>query len=196
MKKVTIIMISSILIWWLLISSSAMAYMNKFSKQVKWNTSSISRAYNNYTTWTLQEIEKNDLLFMYEEEKLARDVYNYLYSKYSLPIFSNIAKSEQTHMNSISGLLTKYSVTNTANSNPWIYTNIDLQNLYNSLIKEWDISIKNALSVWKTIEEVDIKDLSEKISDTKLSDLIRVYTNLKNWSYNHLRAFEKQLVNY
>jgi len=41
--------------------------------------------------------EQKDLTFMREEEKLAQDVYTFLASKWNLRIFSNIARSEQTH---------------------------------------------------------------------------------------------------
>lgn len=47
---------------------------------------------------TLQAAELASLLYLWEEEKLARDVYLKLGSVHSLPVFSNIARSEQTHM--------------------------------------------------------------------------------------------------
>ena len=51
----------------------------------------------------LSAAEQTSLVFMREEEKLARDVYVYLDSLWgaSVPTFTNIAKSEATHMASI-----------------------------------------------------------------------------------------------
>ena len=46
------------------------------------------------------------LLFMLEEEKLARDTYTYLEDLWELNQFSNIKKSEQSHMNAVIGLWT------------------------------------------------------------------------------------------
>jgi len=46
----------------------------------------------------LDETEKEGLLLMREEEKLARDVYLNLYEKWNLKTFYNIAQSEKTHM--------------------------------------------------------------------------------------------------
>ena len=47
---------------------------------------------------------------MREEEKLARDVYAALYTKWNIGIFSNIGESEQTHMDAILQLLNKYNL--------------------------------------------------------------------------------------
>ena len=45
--------------------------------------------------WTpLSPEEKADLVYMREEEKLARDVYLAMFSKWGKTIFSNISKSE------------------------------------------------------------------------------------------------------
>ena len=39
----------------------------------------------------------NDMKYMLEEEKVARDVYEYLGNKWNLRIFQNIQQSEQRH---------------------------------------------------------------------------------------------------
>ncbi len=58
----------------------------------------------------LSEQEKASLLFMYEEEKLARDVYNTLNATWNLPTFQNIAASEQMRrVDSVKALLDRYS---------------------------------------------------------------------------------------
>jgi len=49
----------------------------------------------------VSEKEKNSLLQMREEEKLAHDVYMALYEKWGKQIFSNIAASEETHTNAV-----------------------------------------------------------------------------------------------
>lgn len=53
----------------------------------------------------ISEEEKEGLIEMREEEKLARDVYLTLYNKWKLQIFKNIAESEQTHMDAVKYLL-------------------------------------------------------------------------------------------
>ena len=47
---------------------------------------------------------------MREEEKLARDVYLYMYNEWGLRIFNNIAVSEQRHFEAVGTLLDRYSV--------------------------------------------------------------------------------------
>lgn len=47
---------------------------------------------------TLDQQEKDAILYMREEEKLARDVYEFLYAKWNVNTFGNIRRSEQTHM--------------------------------------------------------------------------------------------------
>ena len=54
------------------------------------------------------------LLFMREEEKLARDVYNTLSATWGIQSFSNIASSEQMHMDEIKVLLDRYALTDPA----------------------------------------------------------------------------------
>jgi hypothetical protein len=53
----------------------------------------------------LTDAEIAGLKLMREEEKLARDVYMELYDKWNLPIFNNIANSEQTHTDAVKTLL-------------------------------------------------------------------------------------------
>lgn len=58
----------------------------------------------------LTQTQKDDLLFMYQEEKVARDIYLGLYEKWGLKIFNNIAKAEETHMKGVKALLEKYEI--------------------------------------------------------------------------------------
>jgi hypothetical protein len=55
--------------------------------------------------------EAASLLFMREEEKLARDVYNTLSATWGIQSFSIIASSEQRHMDEIKVLLDRYALT-------------------------------------------------------------------------------------
>ena len=142
---------------------------------------------------SLTEDEKTNLLFMREEEKMARDVYLNLYDKYELPIFSNIASSEQTHMDAVLTHLVKYGLTDPASNELGVFTNTTLQQLYNDLIAQGDASLTAALTVGTTIEDVDIRDLNDAIKATTKTDLIKMYEMLECGSRNHMRAFTKQL---
>ena len=129
------------------------------------------------------------LKHMREEEKLARDVYDYFYMKYQLPIFDNISNAEQTHMDRVLKVLTQNGIKDPASSEPGIFNNIELQQLYNDLIKQGDKSIVDALKVGATIEDVDIKDLMEFSKETTNPVILNIFKNLTCGSRNHMRAF-------
>lgn len=57
---------------------------------------------------SLTQNQISNLLFLIEEEKLARDVYLFSFEKYGNIIFNNIAKSEQQHMNQVLSLMDLY----------------------------------------------------------------------------------------
>jgi len=134
--------------------------------------------------------EAEGLLYMREEEKLAHDIYRTLYTHWQLPIFDNIAQSETRHMAAVLRLLNRYGLQDPiANNHPGVFTNPDLQHLYDSLLKTGHNSLADALKVGAKIEELDIVDLEEKIEQTQNPDIQRVYRNLVRGSRNHLRSF-------
>ena len=65
---------------------------------------------NTTVSQTLTDSDKEALLFMLEEEKLARDTYIYLNDLWSINQFANIKNSEQTHMDAIANLLTQNEI--------------------------------------------------------------------------------------
>jgi hypothetical protein len=145
----------------------------------------------------LSSDEKADLIYMREEEKLARDVYLTLYDKWNQQIFSNIAGSEQTHTDSIRYLIERYDLTDpVTDETVGAFTNQDLQKLYDDLVAQGSKSIEDALKVGATIEDLDIFDLNEAVARADNQDIKEVYDNLTRGSRNHMRAFTRQLSNY
>lgn len=143
----------------------------------------------------LSEAEKNSMLFMREEEKLARDVNLEFSETWNLNVFANIAASEQTHMDAVLKLIEKYSLTDpVGNNGTGVFTNDSLQALYNLLIPQGEVSLIEALKVGALVEEVDILDLKNALDDfVDNQDIEMVYENLYKASRNHLRAFVKNL---
>ena len=131
---------------------------------------------------------------MIEEEKLARDVYLYLYDLWGSNIFSNIAEAEQRHINAVEALLNKYNlnVPSTLDKSGE-FENSELQDLYNTLIEKGKLSLIDALEVGVLIEETDISDLEEILNNGVPNDFEITYKALVNGSYNHLNAFNSQL---
>ena len=142
---------------------------------------------------TISQQEKDDLLFMREEEKLARDVYLFSYDKYGEAIFNNIARSEQQHMDQMLTLINTYKLNDPASSDRGVFSNQVLQELYNELTAQSSSSLDNALVVGATIEDLDIKDLDEAEDKTDKADILNTYDKLKCGSRNHLRSYISRL---
>lgn len=150
---------------------------------------------NDIAITDLTDSEMQKLLFMREEEKLARDVYRYLYLKWHQNTFNNISKSEDRHSGSILYLINRYKLSDPVKNNAdGVFTNQDLQLLYNDLIEAGSVSLVEALKSGAAIEEIDIIDLDEAIAATDNNDIKLVYSNLRKGSENHLNSFVKILA--
>ncbi len=142
----------------------------------------------------LDPMEKEGLLFMREEEKLAHDVYTKLFEKWNASVFDRIADSEQRHTDSIQLLLDRYGLTDPVGSNGiGVFRDARLTTIYNDLMKKGAVSFTEALKVGATIEDLDIRDLDQAIAATDNTDLKYIYDHLRSGSYNHIRAFVSQL---
>jgi hypothetical protein len=143
----------------------------------------------------LTDVEKNWLTYMREEEKLARDVYLFLYDRWGSLIFDNISVREQTHMDRIKTLLERYRLDDPVVGNDLgVFDNPELQTLYNQMINGGSESLIDALRVGVFIEVTDIADLTKGIAETNHKDIKTVYTNLRKGSQNHWDAFCSNLA--
>lgn len=146
--------------------------------------------YDPETAPDLTQEEMDGLLYMREEEKLARDVYTALGEQWGMPIFQNIAGSEQAHMDSVLMLIEQYGLVDPAAGNGvGEFSNPIFQSLYADLVAQGAISLDDALTVGATIEELDIVDLQERLAQTENEYIVQVYGNLLAGSENHLRSF-------
>lgn len=138
---------------------------------------------------TITPEEEEGLMLMKEEEKLAHDVYAVFYEKWNLPVFRNIAASEQRHMNAIDMLLEEYGIDDPAEEKEGVFSNEEIQELYNNLVEKGSTSMTEALQVGATIEDLDINDLDKLLEETENEWIRTVYENLNRGSRNHLRTF-------
>ncbi len=146
------------------------------------------------TKGALSDQEREGLLLMREEEKLARDVYATLYDQWNVQIFTNIARSEQTHTDAVKALLDRYAIPDpVTNDAVGVFANETLRKLYSDLIAQGEASLVAALTVGATVEDLDIDDLDRLLAQTDNNDIRRVYENLQRGSRNHMRAFMRQL---
>lgn len=144
----------------------------------------------------LSQDEKESILLMREEEKMARDAYLNFYQFWSTKIFQNISNSEQTHMDAVLQLINKYGLTDPVGTKPvGSFSNPQIQVLYNAFISQGKISNIEALKAGAGIEEVDIRDLQNLLNEDDINnqDIELVYNSLLKGSRNHLRSFAKVL---
>lgn len=143
---------------------------------------------------SLSAEEQAGLLYMREEEKLARDVYQTLYETWGIESFASIARSEQTHMDTVLALLERYGLSDpVADKGVGEFSDSTLQALYTELVTRGKTSAQEALTVGAYIEEVDIADLQTRLTQTDNADIQQVYRSLEQGSVNHLRAFTRML---
>lgn len=143
----------------------------------------------------LSATEASALVFMREEEKLARDVYQLLYTQWGQKVFSNIAASEQQHMDAVALLLTRYNLPDPAAATATgVFQDPHVQELFNALMAQGQTSLIAALTVGATIEDLDIQDLQTRIAATDNADIALVFNELMKGSRNHLRSFVSQLT--
>jgi hypothetical protein len=142
----------------------------------------------------LSDADIEGILFMREEEKLARDVYLTMYEMWGASVFQNIANSEAAHMAAVKTLIDRYGLVDpAAGTEIGVFEDEALQALYDQLVAQGSQSIADALRVGAVIEEIDILDLQKHIAETDKDDIEQVYQNLMRGSRNHLRAFVSNL---
>lgn len=141
------------------------------------------------TAWALTPAEETSVLFMKQEEKLARDVYQVLHAQWGAKIFNNIAASEQKHMNAVDKLIVANGLEDATPEAAGEFTYPELQELYDQLVEQGSVSLADALAVGVAVETEDIADLENALAVTEDAAVRRVFTNLLNGSLRHLAAF-------
>jgi hypothetical protein len=141
----------------------------------------------------LTDVEKEGLLYMREEEKVARDVYLEFFEQYGDVIFKKIADSEQAHMDAILYLIVGYGLVDpVAGKETGEFTDT-FQPVYDNYIAT-GTNLVEAFEVGVSIEEIDIADLEKYLSITEVLNLVQTYSKLLAASEKHLSAFNTRLL--
>lgn len=156
------------------------------------DSESIDTALISNTNVDLSPVEEDALLFMMEEERLARDVYERLFVVWGLNQFQNIAISEQSHMDAVESLLKQYNLSYTI-LDAGTFQNVDLQDAYDGLIAQGEADKIGAFTSGATIEDLDIYDLEKWMTKIENKAILNVLSKLQCGSRNHLRAFTGSL---
>lgn len=137
--------------------------------------------------------ETSTLLWMREEEKVARDLYRNLAERWQDRLFGNIAGSEQRHFDAVGARITAFGLTDPALPAVGVFANPELQAVYDTLLTSGQASFIGALTVGATVEDLDIRDLVAALETTTNPALQTTYRNLLEGSKSHLRAFVSRL---
>ena len=159
-----------------------------------WNRGALQSGTGVQAQNPLSPEEESTLLFMREEEKMARDVYLTLFDLWEHPVFDNISAAEQRHMNAMKNQIDRYGLVDPVTDDTvGVFDNEELGALYLDLVAMGGKSLEMALRAGVLIEEIDILDLENAIAESTHDDVTRAYENLLRGSRNHLRAFVGQL---
>jgi len=153
--------------------------------------------------------QKATLAYMWDEERLAQDIYLALNTLTPSQTLYNIAtKAESQHISSVQALIEKYDlnifnttdysggysvdVLNTYTSG--VYSTPEIASLYSELYTKGEHSLQDALEVGCMVEVTDINDLNRDIELVQnVEDISLVFEGLRSGSYNHYWAFDKAL---
>jgi len=195
MKRLNIVQARGLIFVSALLLLSACGGGSSFSEEV--DAAAVGLSTEPVTELSAVEIE--GLLFMREEEELARDLYLDIYAETGnrLTVFKNISDNAETkHAEAVRLLLVKYGLNDPSTGAHDTYTDLNLQSLYdllfNSTMGGDDLT---ALKVGALVEETDISDINDYIAQVSEShpDIIATYENLLCGSRNHLRSFASQI---
>ena len=140
----------------------------------------------------LSQKEIDGLHYMFEEEKLAGDIYRALDDIWNIRIFDNISRAEDRHMGWVKDLASDYGL-EFSKLPPGEFSIPALQSLYDDLLAKGAKSLQDAMEVGRLVEITDIEDLDNYLSGNPPEDYKIVFENLKRGSENHLAAFNRQL---
>lgn len=167
---------------------------------------------NSLPVYSLTKSQLDSLHYMWNEEKLAKDLYLALNAVYPANSLKNIATNAETqHVGSMEALLAKYSqtqavidsynqahpttpITQLSAIPPGVFTDTTLQTLYNTLYNEGIISATASLQAGCKVEVTDVTDLDQDIIDAgSAKDLVTFFEILRAGSYNHYWSFDNAL---
>lgn len=132
-----------------------------------------------------------ELVYLVELEKLARDVYNYLYlHNKKLVKYKEIAISEQEHMNMVRvALKAKGTKDQSTKLKPGQYSFRTLTEYYNRFISHYDPKVPYSVGVEVEAEDMNAIDSVKIVVVEK--DVLKLLNTLEAQSNLHLKYFNK-----
>lgn len=143
-------------------------------------------------TPTLSATLKAQLIYIIQEEKLARDSYAAIAKFNTSNKFKNITPSEQSHIDALATILKTYGIKNPITGlKAGVFVDKKLTALYKTVMDKAALSAADAIAVGVLIEETDIADINVMAKNVTQADIKLVLANLLKGSKNHLAAFSR-----
>ena len=160
-------------------------------------------------TSVLSDEQKHTLAYMWNEEKLAKDIYLAINEVNPHRTLYNIAtRAETKHQAAVETLIAAYDI-NISNlvdytenydeeallaMSPGEFGIDELNTLYSELYLKGIQSTQDALEVGCMVEVTDINDLDKDIEIAQgADDIVNVFEHLREGSYRHYWAFDRAL---
>lgn len=147
-------------------------------------------------TTLLSEEQKDMLFFIYQQGKVARDVYDTLSNIHTdESTFALMKFAEQRQLNCARELCNLYGVETSKINEDAVgeFEALVLQTLYDECTKKGRESLLDALEVGEFLETTDIIDL-EQASIGMPSEVVDVYEKLKRRNISYLGAFQSAIL--
>jgi hypothetical protein len=161
------------------------------------NSSIVQNTFGSFPQAPLNETEKSDILLLQEEEKFLTDLNAVLYAQHNdVPLFQSISNVSGIYQSVDNVILQRYGIPNPEKDLPGVFANQKVQLAYNNAVNTGSMSVKDALMVDATAEDMHIADLEAAISRTDNRDNIFIYRQELISSRNNLRALSQWITAY
>ncbi len=144
----------------------------------------------------ISQSDRDAIIYIVQEEKVAHDFYNAMYELHGIISFRSISKSEGLHMDQAKELIENFGIEDPNKEyyeTPGSFKNPKFEEMYNSLVRNGTNSIIDALVEAARFEEMDIVDIERFASSTQNEYLKSTFEKLYGVSENHLKALVKDL---
>jgi hypothetical protein len=124
---------------------------------------------------TLSGEQKSALTSMAQEEKLTHDLYATFADRYDAVVFEHIAASESRHLAAVRLMLQRYDITDPTSGCPaGTFTDPAVQESFDKLVKQGEVSLPAALAVGQQVERDDVADLATALDRLDAPDVEQV----------------------
>jgi hypothetical protein len=157
---------------------------------------SLSQKINSFPYEEIDNNELNSIQFVFEFQKLTKDVFLKFYDLWRLPLFINLSHDVQQQMDELDILLKKYDLSVNLKKQEGNYFNSYLKKLYRNFTTTGKTSLFESLRVCATIEDLKIFDTNLQLDRVDNQDIKHLYTSYIHDSRDNIQKIQSTLEYY